>query len=199
MRTLMTLPLGIALLVSPLAARAQPAAPLSPLAEPLGPPPIAARQARPDEVGYQVVASPMLLEISLGASPGRRSFKDADPRYPWLVTETAAFVCEGARLETVQVTRERLHPPGIVDLKILAHLAPEVPGRTIGLTVAIVSNGREIRRQFERVDTTGATTRGAVIRPSNPSAEFEIELGEQEFAAMFAGARAPILRIILDV
>ena len=212
----------IALLVNAclaLAAGAQTTAPSTDTAsstvDNAGPPSVVARQATPDEVGYQVIASPMLLEISLGAHGKGKSLKDMDEQHVWTTTDTAGFVCEKARVKMVQVWQVKKHDQ--VTLRVIPMLAAEHTGRAIDVTVAIVSGGKELRRGLLRVDTAGSDTGSpgaiAVVRvphvmlalpvpqvaTRNSTAEFDFEFTEQEFAAMFEGDRAPLVRMILDI
>jgi hypothetical protein len=168
-------------------------------------------------VGYQVIASPMLLEISLGAHGKRKSLRDMDEQHVWTNTETAAFVCEKARVKMIQVWK--VNKRSQVTLRVIPMLAAEHTGRAIDVTVAIVSGEKEIRKGLLRVDTDGSdnSSSGAIVvvrvphapvslalavpqaATKNSSAEFDFEFTEEEFAAMFDGDRAPILRMILDI
>ncbi|HEY0552740.1 MAG TPA: hypothetical protein VGG20_00625, partial [Thermoanaerobaculia bacterium] len=150
MRHLTSLTLGTIFLTLPLAAQTLASAAPSVLGN-YSVPPITARQATPDEVGYIDVPSPMLLDIALGAYG--YSLKDMSLNDVWTVGATAAFVCDNARLEWVQVTKE--HYPGRYELTVRTSIKPEVPGRTLGLTVAIVSNDQELQQQTLNVDTRG--------------------------------------------
>jgi hypothetical protein len=199
MRHLTTLTLGTMFLTLPLAAQTLAPRATSVLRNYSGPP-IVARQAAPDpeEMGYVNVPSPMLLDISLGAYGHTKSLKDMRLKDVWATGGTAAFVCDNARLEWVQVTKD--HYPGRYELTVRPSIKLEVPGRTIGLTVAIVSNGQELQRQTWNVDTCGVLTPGAVVQyRSGPGSEFHFQFTEQEFADMFDRGQAPLLRIIMDV
>ncbi len=47
---------------------------------------VVARQATAEEVGYQTIASPMLLEVSLGAHGKHQSLLDMDEQHTWTNT-----------------------------------------------------------------------------------------------------------------
>jgi hypothetical protein len=202
-----------------LPAAAQPAAPptntASNTVDNTSTPSVVARQATPEEVGYEVIASPMLLDISLGAHGKGKSLRDMDEQHVWTITDTAGFVCEKARVKMVQVWK--VQKRGQVTLRVIPMLAAENTGRAIDVTVAIVSGGKEIRKGLLRVDTTGSDTASpgaiAVVRvphvllalpipqvaTRNSTAEFDFEFTEQEFASMFEVGRAPLVRMILDI
>jgi hypothetical protein len=79
-------------------------------------------------------------------------------------------------------------------------IQPEIPGRIVSLTMAIVSSGQEIQRQTWNVDTQGVLDQGWIVRAQGaPCTEFHFQFTEQEFRAMFDGGRAPLLRVIMDV
>lgn len=181
----------------------------------IGRPSVVARQATPEEVGYQVIASPMLLEISLGAHGKGKSLKDMDEQHVWTTTGTAGFVCEKARVKMVQVWKVKKRDQ--VTLRVIPMLAAEHTARAIDVTVAIVSSGKEIRRGLLRLETAGSDTAspGAIVvvrvphvmlalpvpqeTTRNSTAEFDFEFTEQEFASMFEGGRDPQVRMILDI
>ncbi|HEV3457177.1 MAG TPA: hypothetical protein VHG32_11510 [Thermoanaerobaculia bacterium] len=181
-------------------------------------PSVVARQATPEEVGYQVIASPMLLEVSLGAHGQRKSLKEMDDQHVWTNTETAAFVCEKARVKMVQAWKVKKRDQ--ITLRVMPMFAAEHTGRSIDVTVAIASGEKEVRKGLLRVETAGidSATASAIVvvrvphapvslafapvpqaTTKNTTAEFDFEFTEQEFAAMFDDGRAPILRMILDI
>ena len=188
MRHLTTLTLGMLFLTLPLAAQT-----LTPrAASGYSGPPITARQATPDEmgyVGYINVPSPMLLDISLGTYGYFKSLKDMSLNSVWSTGETAAFVCDDASLESVQITK--VHYPWRYELTVRPTIKPEIPGRIIGLTVAIVSNGQELQRQTRNVSTRGALRPGGVIQArSGPGPEFHFQFTEEEFVSRFDQGQA---------
>ncbi|MFY9822332.1 MAG: hypothetical protein WAM82_13195 [Thermoanaerobaculia bacterium] len=200
MRHLTTLILGLLFLTLPLTAQTLTSGAAYGLGNYSGPR-ITARQATLDEAGYVGrinVPSPMLLDVSLGAYGYAKSLKDMRLKDTWSTNETAAFVCDNASLEWVQMTKD--HYPGRYELTVRPTIKPEVPGRIIGLTVAMVSNGQELQRQTWNVSTRGALRPGGVVEArSGPGPEFHFQFTEDEFASMFDQGRAPLLRIILDV
>jgi hypothetical protein len=195
MRSLTILALGAVSLVLPQAARAQLPRPPLVLGRYDGPP-IAARQATAQEVGRMAVPCPMLLDLSLEAYGSNRSFRDLDPRQSWLVTETAAFECNGARVDFLQVERTIL--PGRVQIRVSPRLAPELPGRTVDLTVAFVAGGVEVQSRSARVSTRGVAGEGQVVTTPPQTVSFDFEFSEQDFVALFAPGRSPVLRLILE-
>lgn len=196
MRHLTALTLGTMFLTLPLAAQTHPLPAASALSNDSGPL-IAVRQATPEEVGYINVPSPMLIDLSLGAHGYTQSLKDMSLKDVWSAGETAAYVCDNARLDSVQVTKD--HYPGRYELTVRPTIESEVPGLTIGLTVAIVSDGQELQRQTWNVDTRGLTPGEVVQVPSGSGTEFHFQFTEEEFADLFDRGRAPLLRIIMDV
>jgi hypothetical protein len=127
----------------------------------------------------------MLLDISLAAYGRTRSFKDTIAQRAWSVGVTAAFECERARVDSVEIDRTDFQ--GRVQLRVVPRLAPERPGRTVDLTVAFLVDGREIQRQSFRAFT------------GDPPLEWHFEFTNQEFAEMFDPGRSPVLRVILEV
>jgi len=196
MRSLTVLSLAVVSLALPPAAGAQLPHPALVLGRYDGPP-IEARQATPEEVGRLAVPCPMLLDLSLATHGGNGSFKGLDVRLPDLIVETAAFTCDRARVDMIQIERSNL--PGKVQLRLLPTLAPELPGRTVDLTVAFVVDGAEVRSRSARLDTRGVASGGQVVSRLEPRSTFDFEFSDQEFASMFGAGRSPVLRIILDV
>jgi hypothetical protein len=202
MKTLTALTLGTMFLALPLAAQVQPPGAASVLGSSYGPS-IAARQASPAEAGYQKVAStvvpnPMLLDISLGAYGGQPSLLDMNPKNPRFLGGTAAFVVDDAHLEGIEITKD--HYPWRYELTIKPTIKPEIPGRIVSLTMAIVSSGQEIERQTWNVDTQGILDQGWIVPAQGaPCTEFHFQFTEQQFRAMFDGGQAPLLRVIMDV
>ena len=196
MRYLTTLTLGTMFLTLPLAAQTYPLPAASALSNSSGPL-IAVRQATPEEVGYINVPSPMLLDISLGAHGYTQSLKDMSLKDVWSAGGTEAYVCDNARFDWVQVTKD--HYPGRYELTVRPLIESEVPGLTIGVTVAIISNGQELQRQTWNVDTRGLTPGEVLQAPSGSGTEFHFQFTEEEFADLFDRGQAPLLRIIMDV
>lgn len=199
MRSLVVLALGASSLVLPLAARAQLPRPEPVLGRYYGPP-VAARQATPQEAGRVAMPSPMLLDVSLQAYGYNKSLQGWDfSRFPWSLGETSAFTCEGARIDWVEVRLERSTLQGKVEVQVSPTLAPELPGRTVDLTVAFVVDGAEVKSQSARLSTRGVVSAGRVVAPPNSGAAFDFEFAAEEFDAMFAAGRSPVLRLILAV
>ncbi len=197
MKTLTALTLGTMFLALPLAAQIQPPGTA------YGPS-ISARQATPGEAGYPqvtsttVVPNPMLLDISLGAYGGQLSLLDMNPKNPRFFDGTAAFVVDGAHLEGIEIQKD--HYPWRYELTVKPTVQPEIPGRIVSLTVAVVSSGQEIERQTSNVDTQGVLDQGWIVPAQGaPCTEFHFQFTEQQFRAMFDGGQAPLLRVIMDV
>jgi hypothetical protein len=128
----------------------------------------------------------MLLDISLGGNG--LNLLDMRLNDFWSAGNTSAYVCDGVRLDSVQVRKD--HYPGRYELTVTSTIQPEVPGRTIRMTAAIVSDGQELQRQ-----TLSFKIRGV----RNTDKEFHFQFTEDELTSLFDRGRAPLLRIILDV
>jgi hypothetical protein len=158
------------------------------------PSPIARQQTaadRPDQENYQEIPSPMLLEVSLGSTPKRRSIQALEAQYLWVATETNRFICQQVHIRAIEVRKEEGR--GKVRLHMVAVLLAQESPKDVDITLSILSDTKEIRKKFWHDFTADPVTR----HPRNPETEFDFS--SQEFAALFGPERAPSVRVVLDV
>lgn len=153
-------------------------------------PPIA-RQQTVAERPYQEIASPMLLEVSLGTTPRRKSIQELETKHRWVATETNRYVCQQVQIRAIEVLKEENR--GKVVLHVLALLRAQESPKDVDVTLSIVSDTKEVRKKFWHEFTADPDTR----HPRNPETEFEFS--SQEFAALFGPERAPSVRVVMNV
>ena len=61
------------------------------------PPSVIAKHYEPTP-SHQEIASPMQLDVSLGATAARKSLLETDSKKTWIATETDAYTCQTARV-----------------------------------------------------------------------------------------------------
>jgi len=154
------------------------------------PPPIA-RQQTVAERPYQEIASPMLLEVSLGATPRRRSIQELDTNHLWIATETNRYICQQVQIRAIEVRKEENRSK--VKLHIVAVLRAQESPKDVDVTVSMVSDTKEVQKKFWHEFTADPITR----HPRNPETEFDFST--QEFAALFGPGRAPSVRVVLNI
>lgn len=169
---------------------------------------VTGRQATAADLGTEgtvEVPSPMLLEISLGASGARRTF--ADPAVQGRsFYETKKFVCDQATVPFVNVYKKPGERKGGTRLEISPQLRTTYYRQDVDLTVALNSGGKDVRKQFWDDLTIGKDDNLAnklgvwVAAPSSskrPTASFEFSA--EEWAALFANGEAPKVKLILEI
>lgn len=149
---------------------------------------VSARQATPaDATQFQsptVIPSPMLVEVKMPSWVAMVATK-------WVTRETGRYVCQEVRVPLIEVWKEESR--GKVRLRVVAGLLAQDRPKDVDVTVSIVSDSMVIRKRFWDGFTADPISR----HPRNPEAEFEFT--SQEFAALFGPARAPLVRVVLDV
>lgn len=155
-------------------------------------PPIA-RHQEPGEVQnpYQEITSPMLIEVSLGATARRKSFQELEAKHPWIATETNKYICQQVHIRMIEAWREENR--GKVKLHLVAALLSDGSPKDVDVTLSVVSDGKEIRRMSWHEFTADPVTR----HPRNPETDFDFS--SQEFAALFGQGRTPSVRVVLNV
>lgn len=165
------------------------------------------RQATPEDTGITEVPNPMLIEISLGSDTGpngkeRQPFSEAKPGVARAFTGMSKFRVDKAQVRSVLARREE--KGGKTTLIVSAALATEYVRQDIDLTIALVSDGKEIKREFWDDLTIGtdkgfAAAVGAVWAsgPKSPTARFEFKQAEWE--DLWRNGAAPSLRLIIDI
>jgi hypothetical protein len=118
------------------------------------------------------VPSPMLIEFSLGAgnTPSgkpRASFLESKPEVTRAYSEGAGYVCDKARIPVILVRREEHH--GSTTLEVTPSLSTDYLRQDVNLTVMLLSQGKEVRRQFWDHLTIGAQ-KGAAVTALGQSA-----------------------------
>jgi hypothetical protein len=165
-------------------------------------PPIA-RHQEPSEARYQEIASPMVVEVSLGATPRRKSLQDV---HSWVATETGHYSCQQARVRVIEVRKEEQH--GKVMLRVLPSLVTQQRRQDMDVTVSVVSDSKEIRTKSWESLTVGddnslanrsGTTIGAFMASTSKTPEADFEFTGQEFAALFGPDRAPSVRVVIKI
>jgi len=175
------------------------------------------RQATPAEAtpaapsGLKEIPSPMLIDISLGAglSPAgkpRKAFNETPEGTTRAYSDASGYVCDKARIGVVLLRQETKH--GKTRVTASTALSTDWLRQHVNLTVAILSAGKEVRRQRWDDLVIGATKGAAVnalgvfaagIGTSTskaPAAEWEFT--SEEWTKLWAG-EAPSLRIILEI
>jgi hypothetical protein len=171
------------------------------------PPPPIAKHVEPT---YKEIASPMQIEVSLGATPKRKSVQEIQNQHAWVATETGAYTCETARVRMIEVFKEE--HSGKVRLKVMPMLATEQRRQDIDLTVSLVSDDKEIvapivfKSLTIGADNSTANKLAATLSPvyaafgstsKAPVAEFE--LTREQFAALWGENRAPSVRVVVKI
>jgi len=167
-------------------------------------PPIARHQEPSDvQARFQEIASPMLIEVSLGATPKRKSLQDVRA---WVATETGHYSCQQARVRVIEVRKEEQR--GKVMLRVLPSLVTQQRRQDMDVTVSVVSDSKEIRTKTWESLTVGddnslanrsGTTIGAFMASTSKTPEADFEFTSQEFASLFGSDRAPSIRVVLDI
>jgi hypothetical protein len=173
------------------------------------------RQATPSDIAAEPalkeVPSPMLIDIPLGAGTApngkpRASLKESKSGAMRGYTDAAGFVCDKARVSVILVKREEHRDR--VTIEATPALSTEHVRQDINLTVALLSQGKEIRRQFWDHLTIGASKGGAVTalntfalgigtsRAKAPTAQWE--MSKAEWDDLWKDG-APTLRVIVDI
>jgi hypothetical protein len=158
------------------------------------PPTIARHQTDADRAGQETteeIASPMLLEVSLAATPRRKSIQELQPNHPWVATETSKYICQQIQIRLIQVWKDESR--GKVRLRIIPALLAQESPKDVDVTVSIVSDNKEIRTRLWHEFTADPVAR----HPRNPDTDFDFT--SKEFAALFGPGRSPSLRIVLKV
>jgi hypothetical protein len=132
------------------------------------------------------IASPMLIEVSV---PGWLAVTKQDSK--WTSTDSDRFICRNIHVPRIEVRKERGHDR--VRLLVIAGLLSTDEPKDIDISIALVSDTKEIRKQSWEEFTADPRTR----HPRSPEAKFEFT--SDEFAALFAANRSPVVRVILNV
>jgi hypothetical protein len=173
------------------------------------------RQAKPEDLAApgtesdQEVANPMLLELPLGARVDgkvqRKPMNEVSFGQTRTFWETKRYVCDKARVARVQVTK-RQGKRGTIELEVSPTLSTDWYRQDIDLTVALVSDGKEIdRKTWDDLtigsDKNAANKMGCLVcgASSSKSPKAVFKLKEEEFAAMFGDERAPAVRVIVNI
>lgn len=143
--------------------------------------------------------SPMLLDVPLqskGGTPMLRYFSLGTK--VWKTEETARFVVDKARVNSITVTKEKAKK-GRSQYRFEVSLSTDWFRQDIDLTLALLAGERELAKRTWDNLTIGNDA-GAVLTfgSSSKSPELEVELADSEWAAIEAG---PPLRmnILVDV
>lgn len=179
-----------------------------PIAAQETPPPIA-KHVGPEKPIYQEIASPMQVEVSLGATPKRKSVQEIGNQRAWVATETSTYTCETARVRMIEVFKEEHR--GKVRLRVMPLLATEQRRQDVDITVSLVSDGKEVGTPvvFKSL-TIGAddSTANKLAQLSLYAAAFgstskapaaDFELTREQFAALWGPNRAPSVRLVLKI
>jgi hypothetical protein len=130
-----------------------------------------------------------------------------DAMHAWVATESAGYSCQTARVKLIQVWKEEHR--GKVRLRIIPDLMTEQRVQDLSITVAVVSDSREVRRQAipslvigddRTANKLAALTLWAAAAGStSKSPEVGFEFTKEEFAALWGPGRAPSVRVVLLV
>jgi hypothetical protein len=163
-------------------------------------PPIIAKHYEPPKPSPEEIASPMLLEVSMGTTAKRTSVQDMDSRHAWVATETAGYVCKSVRVRFIQVWKAE--HGGKVNLRVIPVLNdhPEVD---VTVTVSIISDSKEIKagdlpsRGLAPLAERILSPVTALGSGASPATDFEFT--KEEFAALFGPGRAPSVRVVVKI
>ena len=149
---------------------------------------VSARHATPAD-GAQLqtptdIPSPMLLEVRVPSWVTKGATK-------WATTETGKYVCQEIRIPFIEVWKEEHR--GKIRLRVIAGLLANDRPKDCDITISIISDSVVIRKQLVEGFTADPISR----HPRNPKVEFEFT--RDEFAALYGPARAPLVRVVLDV
>jgi hypothetical protein len=109
----------------------------------------------------------------------------------WTTTATAKYVCRDVRVPRIEVWKS--DSGGKVNLKVVVGLLSAGDPKDVKVSLSIVSDDVAVKKKSWESFTADPPR----LHPRNPEAEFEFTL--QEFAALFGGDRAPLVRVIVDV
>lgn len=165
------------------------------------------RQATPEDLGADKlieVASPMLADISLGGGEKKKPLGDPGVNGRTLY-DTKPYVCDKARVPRITVMK-RANRKGGFDLEVTPVLMTEWYRQDVNLTLAILSEGKLIRRKDWKAMTIGNDNSAAnkmgvwaagASTTKQPVATFAF--GPGEFEGLFGEGKAPTLRLILEI
>jgi hypothetical protein len=168
-----------------------------------------ARQATPEDLGQNPgeesveVPDPMVLEIGLGGDDKKKPLGDPGVTGRSYYAQKK-FVCDKARVPKVTVTK-RSGKKGTLQLEVAPSIATDWFRQDIDVTLAIVDEGKEVRKVVwddltVGKDDTWANKAGLLVSGASSTSLrkqlFDFKPGE--FEALFEG-EAPLLRIILDI
>lgn len=163
-------------------------------------PPIVAKHYEPPAPSPDEIASPMMLEVSLGATSKRKSLKEVDSKHAWVATETAAYVCKSVRVRYIQVWKKERG--GLVDLRVVPVLNAH-PDVDVSVAVSIISDSKEIKAG-DLPSRGQAPLTERIMSPltalgSGASPATDFEFTQEEFAALFANGHAPSVRVVVKI
>lgn len=164
---------------------------------------VTARQGTPEEERLPgeaspltEVPSPMVLEINLAAA--KLHLRPIDS----VLTnqETAKFVCDKATVPQVQIRKKRARK-GKVLLEIAPLLRTDWMRQDIDLTVAfLAADGKELgKRVWDDLTIGNDNYSMFVFGSQSKSPKLEVQLSEEELAALYADGAGPSLKIIVDI
>jgi len=145
------------------------------------------------------VASPMKIDVSLGASdvPGRRTainqLPDGQSR---VFSSPGKVVCDKAWLDNLRV-KKLDRSGGKVALEVTPVVLTGYDRQNVGVTVALVSDGKEVfQNALGDVSIGQGDTPTVSVRKSSTAT---FVMARADFDAMFSDDRAPSMRVTLDV
>jgi len=133
----------------------------------------------------------MLLEVSLGTTPRRKSVQEIETKHLWVAAETNHYICQQVQIRAIEIRKEERR--GQIVLHVVAVLRAQESPKDVDFTISIVSDAKEVRKRFWHEFTADPVTR----HPRNPETDFEFS--SQEFAALFGSERAPSVRAVLNI
>lgn len=170
-----------------------------------------AETAEPSVSGLKEIPSPMLIDIPLGAGDApsgkpRKAFNETPASMTRAYNDAAGYVCDKARVGVVLLRREEKR--GHIKMMVTTALSTDWLRQHVNLTVALMSGGKEVRRQRwddlvigaskgAAVNALGVLAAGIGTSTSKaPSAEWD--LTSAEWGALWQES-SPTLRVILEV
>lgn len=169
--------------------------------------PIPSVEAKHAESELTEIKSPMQLDIPLGVSTQpngkpRVSIHDFPINAARTYTETGRYVCDKAQVRMVVVKKLEDDKRG-AKLSVSPALSTGWFRQDIDLTVAIVSDGAVVAKQFWHKLTIGedsaASKLGVWGSSQSKSPEAVFNFPAAHWAAMFEGGKAPMVRVVVEI
>jgi hypothetical protein len=155
------------------------------------------KPAPPAPVEDIEVPSPLLVQVSLlPTKPGGRSLVTMSFESTQTF-KTRQYVCDKARVEYVRlIKREARH--GKIRVLIAAGLSTDWFAQRLHLTVGLYDGDKQIKAESWKL-RIGRDNIGVIGSSSGKAREIEVELTQEELAALFAEGHAPTVKVLVAI